>query len=1162
MQNSCAKGNHAAYKRCIGKNKDFFLKLSSAILILLLIIQSYPVRASAANFQKDKIVLEVKDQSLKAILSEIGRQSSLQLAYPSEHVNRYPRVRLNKYTGTANEMLTEALKGTDLTFSIRANTIVVVLRVAQKNDLQKDRRVSGIVSDTKGLALPGVSVKVKDGKAFAVTGTDGRYSIMVPDEQAVLVFTYVGFETAEVGVKDQEQVNVVLKEDQNLLSEVVVIGYGSVRKEDLTGSVSQVNLAELTKAPVASVDQALAGRVAGVQVSVNEDGQPGGAMNIQIRGANSLTQSNSPLYVIDGFPIEGPQTASFNPEDIETLTILKDASATAIYGARGANGVIVITTKKGKEGKPRFSYSSSLGFNEITKTMDMLSPYEFVKYELERNPNAGVELGYFANGQDLESYRTLKGVDWQDKLFNSGATQIHNLALRGGTRQTKYSISGSFFDSKGVVVNTGYKRYQARVSLDQTISDKFKAGINVNYSNQLTFGQLVGRTSATSSTTISGYLLYSTWAYRPVSGNTAAYEEQLLDQGIDETVDFRINPVISAQNTLRERKLNNIIGNAFLTYDITKNLHLKVSGGLNGLFSRNDAFYNSQTVSGTPLRANNISGVNGSVDHGERLDFVNENTINWSKRFNSRHKVDLLGGFTLQGVNTSTYGFSAILVPNESLGINGLNQGTPLETISTTSYNRLSSYIARADYGYRSKYLLTATVRADGSSKFAPGNRWGYFPSGAFAWRMHKEKFLRGIKAISEAKLRISYGVTGNNRVSDFAYLPELNLPDLASYSFNNERFYGVNLTSLGNRQLKWESTEQLDLGYDLGLFKDRISLTVDLYRKNTNDLLLNANLPYTTGYNRVYKNIGKVRNEGLELTLNTVNVNSRSFSWRSNFNISFNKNKILALNEGETHLLSNISSFVSRMAEEPLYIAEVGKPAAMFYGLVWDGVYQYEDFVQNSAGIYVLRNDRPTNGDQRSAIRPGDIKYRDLNNDGVVDANDKTVLGSPLPIHTGGFSNTITFKGFDLNVLMQWSYGNKLMNANRLIFEGNITNIPSMNQFASWQERWTPENQSNTLFRAGGAGPQVMSSRTLEDGSYLRLKSVSLGYSIPANLLRRLGIGSLNFNVSTQNLLTWTKYSGLDPEVSIFNTVLTPGFDFSAYPNARTVVFGIKAGF
>lgn len=1153
--------------------KFLFIVKLVIIIILFSSAQVFAVR----GFSQQKINLDVKNTAIETILKRIETNTDYRFVYDERVSQNKHRVNLYAKDASIDYVMNRLLAGTGLSYKELGNGLVIV--TGNVDVSAKAIPITGRVTDLSGNPLSGVSIVEKGTTNGTTTGVSGNFSINIASNESVLIVSHIGYVLQEVRVGSRTKIEIQLVDEVKADDEVVVIGYGAVRRRDLTGSVGVVNMEDLTKAPVASFDQALAGRIAGVQVSSAEDGQPGQGMNIVIRGANSLTQDNSPLYVIDGFPMEDPETAGINPDDIASITVLKDASATAIYGSRAANGVIVIETKKGKQGRADFAISSSVGPQMASKKMDMLSPYEFVKYQIERYGESGkaryapadldpASPSYDASGATLESYRNIQGVDWQDHLFKTGLTQIHNLSLRGGTRETKYAVSGSFFDQDAIVINTGYRRYQLRVSLDQTISKKFKAGINANYSNQLARGQILGRTSATSSTSISGYLLYSVWGYRPVTGKEITDDladddllNDILDSDVDDaSSDFRINPLVSARETLRERKTNNYTTNAYLTYDITKNLALKITGGLNGVMMRNDAFYNSKTVRGTPLRPNNINGVNGSIRNNQRFEWLNENTLTYTKRFNRSHRLEAMAGMTYQGIRNTSDGFSAIQVPNEELGIYGLAQGLPLENFIGASENRLQSFFARVNYNYKSKYLLTATMRADGSSKFAPGNRWGYFPSAAFAWRMAEERFLKNVDAVTDAKLRISYGVTGNNRVSDFAYLPSIEWSDLASYSFNNTRYFGLNMDRLSNPNLKWESTAQFNIGYDLGLFEDRINFVFDWYRKTTYDLLLNAELPYTTGYSRAFKNIGRVRNEGLEFSLNTVNFKGKHFTWGSGFNISFNRNKIMALNEDQSNMLSRITSFVTRMAEEPLYIAEVGKPAAMFYGLIWDGVYQYNDFDEASPGVYVLKNNVPTNGDTRNVIQPGDIKYKDINGDGVVDANDKTVIGRALPIHVGGFTNNFSYKGFDLNVLLQWSYGNDLMNANRLIFEGNATNVHHFNQFANWANRWTPENQSNTLFRVGGAGPQVMSSRTIEDGSYLRLKTVSLSYNIPQSLLKRVKINALSFNVAAQNLLTWTKYSGMDPEVSVHNTVLTPGFDFSAYPHARTIVFGIKA--
>ncbi|TZF86279.1 TonB-dependent receptor (plasmid) [Pedobacter sp. BS3] len=1016
--------------------------------------------------------------------------------------------------------------------------------------------ISGQVTDEQGEALPGVSVTLKGGRIAAVTDNKGNYNIAGVPANAILVFSYLGFQPVERSAGVGKVINVVLKMKSTSLDEIVVIGYGTVKKGDVTGSVGQVNIQDMEKAPVISFDQALAGRIAGVDVS-SDEGQPGEeGTNIVIRGGNSLTQDNSPLYVVDGFPMESPDNAAINPDDIESITVLKDASATAIYGARGANGVIVIETKKGKAGQPVINYSGSFGFQKVTKTMDMMSPYEFVKYQHELNPSAA-ETRY---GTDLELYKNVKGYDWQDQIFHTAPTQIHNLSLRGGNAQTKYSVSGSIYNMEGVIINSGQKRYQGRAVLDQVINKRLKAGININYSSTTNHGQI-----ASSGGSASSSYMYSVWGYRPITigaidddDQDLNLEDELTDDVVDGSTDTRVNPIISAKNELRRRRSSTSNFNAYVTYNITPELTFKATGGLNLWMRRNDSFNNSQTSHGTPLLPRNIRGVNGSVGYTESNTWLNENTLTWKKTFNKQHSLDAVAGFTMQGNHSEGYGYNSQLISNEVLGMSGLDTGTPYNSTASISDNGLVSFLGRVNYSYKSKYLLTASFRADGSSKFPPQNRWGYFPSAAFAWRMKNEPFLKSSRVIYDSKLRFSYGLTGNNRVSDFAPLPALGQSYSYYYSFNNATpTPGITPTNMGNANLKWESTLQADLGYDISLFKSRVELTIDAYRKTTYDLLLNADLPFATGFSSVYQNIGKIRNQGLEFTLNTVNIRNRNFRWESNFNISFNNNKILELVDNQQNKLSTMT-WESAWNSVPLYIAEVGGPAAMFYGYVWDGVYQTSDFEDG-----VLKKDMAYYGTDRGLIQPGDTKYKDLNGDGVITTADQTLIGRTLPIHSGGFSNNFSYKGFNLNIFFQWKYGNDVYNANRIIFEGNVLNRYNLNQYASYVNRWEPDNPSNTLFRTGGRGPTgYYSSREVEDGSYLRLKTVQLSYDVPARYSKLITAKNLSFNVTAQNLFTWTDYSGMDPEVAVRNTTLTPGFDYSAYPRARTIVFGVKATF
>lgn len=1017
-------------------------------------------------------------------------------------------------------------------------------------------KITGMVTNNNSEPIPGVGIKLKGASTVSVTGSDGKYSITVPNVSATLIFSYVGFVTREIPINDRQQVNVVLNESSSDLDQVVVVGYGTVNKKDLTGSVGQVDMTNLVKAPVASFTDALAGRIAGVQVS-SGDGQPGNLANIVIRGANSLTQDNSPLYVIDGFPTEA-EDAILNPDDIESINVLKDASATAIYGARGANGVIVIETKKGKVGVPVVTYNGSYGTNQMIKKMDLLSPYEFIKYHNEMNPTLTAQR-YFTGGRTLASYQDAVGVDWQDRVSQNSPIQIHNVAIRGGRggeSETRYAISGSIYDQEGVIINSGYGRKQGRASFEQTVSKSFRVGLNANYSSINTYGQPVALGESGSATS---NVFYSVWGYRPLTGNGSDLESELFDPEEFSGNDLRINPVINLNNSYLAGKRNDLLANAFIDYNITPNLKFRTTGSIKSQTRRDESFYNSNTSRGSKLNPNNTLGVNGSIAYQEFNTWLNENTLTYKKTIKKHHAIEFLGGFTMQSDRFENYGLSAMNVPNEELGISGLDEGTPYENNTARSSAMMVSFLGRANYSYRSKYFLTASFRADGSSKFNPSNRWGYFPSAALSWRMSAEPFMKNLRFIDDAKLRISYGETGNNRVGNFSYLPSFIMNTTEGYSFNNSTPSAmITPGNLGNSKLKWETTRQLNIGYDLALFQRRIEFTAEVYRKTTVDLLLNADLPYTTGYATVFNNIGSIRNEGLELTINTVNIKSKNFTWTSNFNIAFNRNKILSLAENQQNRLTPIR-WEFAYQEVPLYIAQVGKPAALFYGYVADGLYQLSDF-NGGPGSYSLKTGVPNNGNASGLIRPGDVKFKDINGDGVINAFDQTVLGNPMPLHTGGFSNNFAYKGFDLNVFFQWSYGGSIYNANRIIFEGERPR-PNLNQFATVLDRWTPENPTNDIPRAGGNAPVgTYSSRVIEDGSFLRLKTVQLAYTLPSSFTNKFSVKNLSLNFSAQNIFTWTNYSGMDPEVAVRYSVLTPAFDYAPYPRALTLVFGLKA--
>lgn len=650
--------------------------------------------------------------------------------------------------------------------------------------------------------------------------------------------------------------------------------------------------------------------------------------------------------------------------------------------------------------------------------------------------------------------------------------------------------------------------------------------------------------------------MVAVWGARPVSNVEGGIEDELQDPGFDPSNDYRVNPMINLNNLVRLNSSKNLFANAYVEYSILSNLKLRVTGGITDNNFRNESFNNSRTQYGHPLQAN---GVNGSLSFAKTNSWLNENTLSWNNK-SKIHKLNVLAGFTAQAGKSDRYGMTAIQLPNEKLGVSGLDEGLLQPTSATSSNWTMSSFLSRVNYTLNSKYLFTASLRADGSSKFAEANHWSYFPSAAASWRFSEENFLKNSNFLSEGKLRLSYGATGNNRVSDFGYLSSFGLPIGNSYVFNNSYMAGIVPTNLGNNDLKWETTKQTNIGIDLGFFNQRIELAVDAYRKTTSDLLLNASLPGSSGFDRAFKNIGSVQNQGLEISLSTTNIKTRNFNWNSNFNISFNQSKVLGLAENQESLLSPVG-FDQSWRSIPAYIAKLGRPLGQLYGYIHDGVYNFNDFNRTVSGGYILKDEVTTNGNTRDKIQPGDIKYRDINGDKRVDANDYTVIGRGLPIHYGGFTNNLTYKNFDLNIFFQWSYGNDILNANKIWFEGGRGNS-TFNQYASYKDRWTPENPNSTLYRARGYFGGGYSSALVEDGSYIRLKTISLGYNFDNKLLKSLKIRSLRAYVSGQNLLTWTNYSGLDPEVSAYNSALTPGYDFSTYPRAITITGGIKISF
>ena len=1006
-------------------------------------------------------------------------------------------------------------------------------------------QVTGRITDANGVPLVAVTVYESGNTSNgAVSDMDGNYSISVP-QSASLVFSCLGFEEVQESVGKRSVINVTLNEEQLSLdaAEVVSIGYGSVARRDLTGSVSKVDMGDVMKTPVTNFDQALTGRVAGVVVSTS-DGSLGAEANIVIRGNNSLTQSSAPLYVIDGFPSESSMALSLNSADIESIDILKDASATAIYGARGANGVIVITTKQGIEGKPKVNFSSSWTYNEISNKVDLMDAYEFVDFQTEKYAISGgtnIYLEHDGQTYSLEDYRNVRTYDWQDRIYRPAFVQNYNISLSGGSKEAgnRYNASFSVLDQDGIIVNSNFQRYQGKINFSQNIGKKVKADLNVNYSRTITKG--TNPTSAQQSSSASGWLMYSVWGYRPVKpiwdeGSDDEFLNSPFDEQIADASDYRFNPALSVRNEYRRTVQDYLNGQLGLTWTIIPDLVFKTTGTYTYQNRRREEFNNSMTYTGNE-RSPSGNGINGAIYWTNWVTWLNENTLTWTKHIKRKHHLNLLAGITFQGQTNDYKGTRSTNMTTEALGLNGMHTG---------------NY-----HNYKYKYYLTASFRADGSSKFPPGNQWGYFPSGSFAWNFNREDLLKDSSWLKNGKLRLSWGLTGNNRTTtpyDF-YAQIATTPgssDSYDYVFGGEIVSGYYPANMANDDLRWETTEQWNVGLDLSFFEgDRIKLTADWYMKNTYDLLLQATMPSSTGYESAMMNIGSMRNSGVELSLETVNINHKNFQWTTSFNIAFNRNKVTALTSGQQSLLTSVY-WEQRFNSQYPYITQVGKPSGMMYGYVYEGTYKADEFTGN-----YLKDGIPyMSSVGKDSVKPGDPKYSDINGDGIIDDNDRTIIGCGQPLHTGGFGNSFYFYGFDLNIFFTWSYGNDILNANRLIFEnGNISNL---NQFATYVNRYdSVKNPDSDIPAINANGMFVYSSRVVEDGSYLRLKNISLGYTLPRKVLRKMHFDTLRVYVSADNIWTWTKYSGPDPEVSTRNSVLTPGFDWSAYPRA----FGLTAG-
>jgi len=1008
-----------------------------------------------------------------------------------------------------------------------------------------ERIIKGTVTADDGSTLPGVSVKVKGASAVTVTDVNGRFSINLPDEGGTLIFSYVGFKTREVLVTTAT-VNVVLTSDSKELSQVVVIGYGTTRKSDLTGSVASVKADELKAVPATTFDQALQGRAAGVQVT-QTSGKPGAETSIRIRGTSSINAGNEPLYVIDGMLVNsdggdvstgvnlGPRISplsSINPSDIESIEILKDASSTAIYGSRGANGVVLITTKRGKAGAGSVTFESYYGLQQISNKLNVLNAAQYADFVNEAKLNAN-QTPVYVNPKNLG-----EGTNWQNELYRTAPMASYQLSFSGGDDKTKYNISGGYFTQDGIIVNSDFKRYSFRANLDRDLNSRLTVGNSITYSRVSSSGVLTNAGPIVPGVTTAALL------FNPVlpvynSGVNGGYTFE-NDRG-----KILGNPIADAKEYNSYGVVSRVLGNVYARYKIADGLEFKTTFGI-------DAFSDKENSFGPNfLKRTQASKGEASVGTVEGMTWLNENTLTYNKQINKDHAFNLLAGYTLQQFQNESLLAYAFDFPDSRTGYHNLGAAlNPQKPVNNESRWSMISYLARANYTMMNKYLFTLTGRVDGSSKFAQGKQYGFFPSAAFAWRLSEEEFIKNIREISNLKLRASYGLIGNQSIAPYQSLALIGPYGQGVFNSGNgsEVYSGNEPLTYVNKNLKWESTRQLDLGIDASFFNDRVSLTADYYEKKTFDLLLATPIPTTTGFSSTLLNIGNIVNRGFDFDLRTVNTTGK-FSWNSSINISINRNKITNLNSDTDIQLAGGS------------LLRVGQPIGTFYGYIFDGIFQTDAEAASSA---VLKGQEATSSNPASRARAGDRKYRDVNNDHVIDEKDRTLLGSAQPKFTWGFGNNINYKNFGLSFFFQGSQGNKMANLNNL----DLLNFTGQNNILAEAglNRWTPANPSNKYPRAlasGSLDAGVYSSAIVEDASYLRLKSLSLAYNFSSALLNKIKVKNLRLYVTASNLWTLTNYSGYDPEANTYGQSTTVvGIDSGGYPMAKTYIVGLNVGF
>ncbi|GHV57290.1 SusC/RagA family TonB-linked outer membrane protein [Bacteroidia bacterium] len=1052
----------------------------------------------------------------------------------------------------------------------------------------QQKNIQGTVKEPNGEAIIGASVVVKGASAVGTaTDLDGKFKLSVPNTAKTLIVSYLGMKTQEVSITGSD-LTIVLENNPTDLDEVVVIGYGTSTRKELTGSIASVDEKVLMSAPVASSAEAITGRMAGVNV-LKTEGSPDAEIQIRVRGTGSITQDTSPLYIVDGFPVKS--ISDISPRDIQSIDVLKDAASTAIYGAEGANGVVIITTKKGKAGRVSATANSYVGYSRVYRLTEVLSPYEFVYLQRELDAGASLSTGFFGTyglWEDIDIYRSKAGNNWQKEIFgNTGVHQNHNVSITGGSDKTSYLLSLTHDDESYIMNTSDFSRNNVNFRVNSSLNKYIDFDFNIRMSNTLIDGASVS----------GGKKMREAIKYAPTRGISDLTEDDLYEAGATvETIGNLKNPMTNINNEYRKQHQFRNTYNAGLTWK-----------PVNWLSYRTQASYEFQQdyTDNVWIKGAGESSSNGGYPLARRIDDKGDvwswnNTLTFNKTFDKVHKLILLAGQEMKSSQSKRMQVSSKFFPMEMSAEDVLanwDKGEPMPTY-TTEYepSRTFSYFGRVNYTLNGRYLFTLNARYDGKNVFSKENRWGFFPGGAVAWRLSDEPFMAPANDwLSNLKFRLSYGEGGNARVSSNWRLL------YSTVSTQNRMYYpGEKPASslqpgntLNNEHLTWESKVSSNAGLDFGFWKERLSGTLDFYNDITKNLILSVPMPVHSGFTSQYQNVGKVGNKGVELTLNGYIIDTRDFRLSANFNIAFNRNKVLKYASADGNY-SYISAGTTG-SDVDFYVCE-GQEVGLMWGFVSDGIYSFDDFTWDATGKkWDLAKDENGNNkapDMNSYISignyfgPGALKLKDLDGDGVITDNDRTIIGHAQPKHTGGFGFSAQYKGFDASTFFNWSYGNQILNANKIDNTAYSGSKRNQNQSAemSLANRWTtidPETGQNIMygtyadpdkFRELNVGKTIwhpifsttyLHSWAIEDGSFLRLSNLTVGYTIPRKWTQKALIQDLRLYLTAYNLYCWTKYTGQDPEVSTrSSSPLTPGIDNSAYPKSHSYVMGASITF